>query len=274
MNRSFQKDASGGCASMAQDLVLYLYDEAGSEHRLKIEDHLKECAGCRVEIESLRATLRIVDRAGLPAMADALAQLHAPTAWEDLRARLEGRAAPGGADAGRRSIAWWMKAAAAVLIAGGSFLAGTQFPLLNRPQKAPLAGPAEIAQPAPQDAESRLRAFSEQTAGYFNRSRFVLLEIANADTSSDSTMLREITGKLLRESREARQVAGQIADRRIEQAVARLEPVLREISRVSDWGDAPSVQAIRQRVNDSGVLDELELLIPAPVRLAERRSRT
>jgi hypothetical protein len=204
-------------------------------------------------------------------MAADLDRLHAPAVREELGIRLTRAAAAWEPE--RPALGWWMKAAAAIAIAGASFLAGTRFPSLVR-RDAP--GPVRPAQgqpeSAPLDAESQVRAFSERTGGYLNRSRLVLLEIANAETASQSGMLQEITRKLLRESREAHQVADQMADPRFEEIVARLEGILREASRLSDWGDAPAVQRIRGRLNDSGVLEELELLIPVPARVTERRS--
>lgn len=260
------------CGRMADDLVLHLYGEASPAQRGTIEDHVASCAGCRKELESLRETLRAIDMADLGRMASAWGRRHLPPSWEEVRPALE-RESGNAARTARPAFPAWMKVAAAVLMAVGSFLAGTQYTALG-----PIAswggwsfgGSGNVAAPegtaalVPGDADSRLRTFAQRTDGYLNRSRLVLLEVANAETGSDSETVREIIRNLIRESREAREVADQIADPKIEEVVARLEAILREISRLSDWGDPSSIARLRETVNTSGMLEQLELLVPAP----------
>jgi hypothetical protein len=134
-----------------------------------------------------------------------------------------------------------------------------------------------VLQPTPaaeQGTASHLRKFSQETNGYLDRTRLVLLEFANADASSDSGVLREASLVLLAESRRAQKVADRIADPRIEEIMVRLEGILRDITRLSEAGDAASMDRIKARMHDSGVLLQLEMMSVASDRIAAAGPRT
>lgn len=281
MSGPYANGRSEPCRGFAEELVSHLYGEIAGARGLAIEDHLKSCAGCRRELESMRETLRVVDAADFGRMVTAWSRIHPPASWEEIRFRLE----EGSTFAGRvsrPSIPSWMKVAAALVLAGGSFLAGTRFPAPSGLVRWPGAGfstsPLQDKtggsdEAIPSDPDSRLRDFARRTDGYLNRSRFVLLEVSNAEDGSRSESLREITRRLLRESQAARAVADQIDDPHIGEIVVRLEAILREIARLADWENPSSVEQLREKVNGSGMIEQLELLIPEPAGAARRRAK-
>lgn len=269
------------CASKERDLVLYLYDELPAGSRHEIDRHLADCPRCTAVLASFRATLADVDRAlprgeaapGLSAAPDA------PHEWMALRRRLIDSGRP---PASRPVPGWMLKAAAVILVAGGSFMIGRQWeelPLLPGPggslsSRGPAGDDAQGPRiGAPADVAERLRTFSEQTNGYLNRSRLVLLEFANAAAEADAHALKDASRTLLRETRSARVVAGRLADPRIEDLLGQVEGLLREISRLSDSGDATTVERIRSEVNNSGILVRLDLMTGTHDQPGER-SRT
>ncbi|HET9480787.1 MAG TPA: hypothetical protein VFP98_03450, partial [Candidatus Polarisedimenticolia bacterium] len=117
------------------------------------------------------------------------------------------------------------------------------------------------------------RRFSEQTNDYLLRSHLVLLEVANADSVPASPGLKQASIGLLRDTKLARQVAGELDDERLQTLVAEIESVMREIASLSGSDDSESIDRVRAYLNNSGVLDQLEVMRMAPARLAEDRSR-
>jgi hypothetical protein len=264
------------CSFQQQDLVLFLYEELPAERRPELDRHLRECAHCRAELNDFRATLHAVDRARIPQESDRRLPADWDFEWLALRARLE-------AARGARpwpSTASLLKAAAVILLAGASFAAGRQWNSLGsaRDPFGPAgAGPNGGTNGAgslsvPEDPAARLQLFSEQTHGYLNRSRIVLLEVANGREDGDADSLRKASLTLLRETTAARRIAGQMADPRIEELLAQVEGLLKEISRLSGTADPTTVNRIRSELNSSGVLTQLELLSTGPAHLAQERS--
>ena len=271
---------AAGCPVSSEELLLYIYEDCDPPTVQRLEAHLAGCIMCRAESASLRETLDIVDEAQLSMMAEAAAQRDTPGAWNNLASRLRPDAVSFG-ESPRRSTPWWLQVAAVLLVAGASFFAGTAWmssgygPWQGNPgQGRRAAGSVPTGDPGAQqsrDPEAALREFAAQTDGYLNRSRIVLLEIANADTGSDSSMLRASTRSLLTETRQARLVADRLTDQRLDEMLGRLEAILVEISSLSDWQDAATIQRVRDQVNQSGLLEQIEILTPPPTHLAQKR---
>jgi len=266
-----------GCPVGPEGLLLHVYGEIEPRTARKIEDHLAACVTCRAELASLRETIDTIDRAHLPSMASALAHRDAPGVWDDIASRLGPHASSFTIPA-RRPTPYWLQAAAVLLIAGASFLAGAQWTTtgsrarLGPARPAGRPGDTGTAALEARDPGAALREFTAQTDGYLNRSRIILLEIANADAGSDPAMLRESTRTLLAETREARRIADQLADSQLDEVLGRLESILVEISGLSNWNDEATVRRIRDQVNESGLLEQIEILTPPPTHLAHKRT--
>lgn len=263
-------------SSRSERLLLFLYDELESGERAAMEEHLRECAECARELTSLSETLATVETARLAEMAT----VDAPGDWEQIRARLEPAllfAAPRQA-----SSAWWMaKAAAILLLAGASFVVGRNWEdlalglgLESDPGIASIdTGDGSGVPAGPETRAEGIALFTERTHGYLNRSRMVLLEFANTDEAQHSMFLRQASRTLLEENSYARRVAGEIEDQRLEELLDDLGRILREISLLTEPGDTRAIDRIRAYVNNSGVLDQLEILSTPVERLASQRSR-
>lgn len=267
------------CQELGEDLVLHLYDELTQAERTALDSHLAVCNDCREELRSSREALQTIDGARINQMAT----FRLPS-WDDLEDELAFSLAPLPLAATPRrfgGMSTMAKAASILLLAGGSFIAGLQWNSISdaivqtastsrmaQPPH-PLDDTASGAAPLPvASAGDRMRAFAAQTHGYFQRSRLVLLEFANSDQISDSTM-SAASRNLLRETPSVRRVAGQIRDERIQDLVVTLEEILTRIA--SNDSDAAERARLRSDVED--LLGRLELTAP-PERFAQERSRT
>jgi len=266
------------CQELGEDLVLHLYDELSEAERTALDSHLAVCNDCREELRSSRDALQTIDGARINQMAT----FRLPS-WDDLEDELAYSLAPLPLAATPRrfgGMSTMAKAASILLLAGGAFIAGLQWnsiaaaivqtastSRMAQPPH-PLDGTGAAPLPAVASAGDRMRAFAEQTHGYFQRSRLVLLEFANSDQISDGTM-SAASRNLLRETASARRVAGQIHDERIQDLVVTLEEILTRIA--SNDTDAAERARLRSDVED--LLGRLELTAP-PERFAQERSRT
>ncbi len=255
------------CGRPQQDLVLYLYGEMPEGAGDGIAGHVAACRSCADDLESFRSTLEIVDRSGIREATT----LEPPLTWAALRTGLQTVQVGTSLSAPGRLL----KAAAVVIVAGTAFLMGRYWDDVSPAGaggsslgRAYVPGPAggpplpgvEGIRPVPQDAVWRLRVFSEETNGYLDRTRLVLLEVTNADAGPESETLRRVSRTLLRESRHARQVAEKIDDRSLADLVGRLKGILEQIALMTDQNGVTALDQIRTQVNNSGVLVELEIL--------------
>ena len=212
------------------------------------------CAACRGEIERFRETLALIDRARLAEMAT----VPEPGDWTDLRSELM---------AARRQSSIWraplLKAAAIVLVAGATFLLGRYWDRLGSAGGSTAALPAGAVTPdasaALLDPQMRLTRFVSQTDGYLRKSHLVLLEFANGDAAQDPAGLKQVSSALAKETRKAEQIAAQLADPRIQGLVARLGAALGAVAAL-DAADPEARDHARRLINESGVLEELEIL--------------
>src|SRR5262245_26897675 len=188
--------SASGCRFDSEGLLLHLYGESSTEDARQIERHLADCGLCRAELDSLRETLDTIESADLSSLAATLADRDAPGAWDNIASRL-GKDSVVFAGSGKQitgSTPYWLRAAAVLLIAGGSFLAGAEWMSAGRRPGLENARPGIAGGSVSKDSGggtlgardpgAALREFTAQTDGYLNRSRIILLEIANADTGS------------------------------------------------------------------------------------------
>ena len=230
--------------------------------------HLLACAECRRELERFRETLTLIDRAQLAEMAT----LPAPGDWDSLRSALTA--------AGRQGAVWrapMLKAAAVVLLAGATFLIGRYWDRVIPGAGTEVGGGAAVAAPEGSAAllnpQTRVARFVAQTEGYLRKSHLVLMEFANGDASQDPVALTQSCRSLLKETRKAEQVAAQLADQRIVGLVSRLNAALGAVAAL-DGTDAASRDHARRMINESGVLEELEILETVSGTMAMERTRT
>lgn len=80
-----------GCPHIEADIVAVATDEAPATTRLRVDDHIRECAPCRAELARYRTVDELVDavrRAEPPPEVVTTARVHLQSALADLRRRL------------------------------------------------------------------------------------------------------------------------------------------------------------------------------------------
>jgi len=128
-------------------------------------------------------------------------------------------------------------------------------------KSAPIDAPAgERRTPAPERATDVVLASTanDEAERYIERSQLLLLAILNGDPA-DSVAFdsqRERANELVRTASSVREGSN---DRRVQELVAQLELILREIAHIEEGSDVESVELIRSRVNREGVLLRINL---------------
>jgi hypothetical protein len=121
---------------------------------------------------------------------------------------------------------------------------------------APPAGPRPREQaPAEEPATTGSPAVLASTDAerYLERSQLLLLAVLNSDPADSSALdaQRQRAGELVRVASSVRNASD---DRRVQELIAQLELILREIAHLEQSSDVEAVELIRSRVDREGVL--------------------
>ncbi len=241
-----------------EQLIALYYGEAESADA--IQGHLRGCAPCRENFESLQRTLAAFKNAPVPERgANYGAQV-----WYAIAQRLD---APTKMHEGPRSPWFGFRrlAAAGALTAAivAAFFAGRYWP---RPAvQTATTNPAQIRQGV------LLVAVSD----HLDHAQMVLMELVNADgggadgsgspqrktpTTVNIATEQARAQQLLVSNRLYEQTAQQTGDAEIENILSALEPVLLEIAHSPDEISSQQFQQIQQRIQDAGILFKVRVV--------------
>ncbi len=111
---------------------------------------------------------------------------------------------------------------------------------------------ATASEPTP-DANVVLASSDDEAQRYIERSQLLLLALVNGDPSDSSAfdVQRQRAGELVRVASSVREAS---EDRRVQELVAQLELILREIAHLEQSADVDAVELIRTRIGREGVL--------------------
>lgn len=222
-----------------EELILHYYGE--SERPDEVETRLVASDELRQRFDSIRAVLDAVESPPVPPRSD----LYGHAVWRRLRPQIE-------RPLGRESSRWlslpkaagWA-AAAAVLIAI-SFWAGRE--------SVPLG-----SDPTALSAEARDRILLATVTDHLERSQFLLLELANADTDLISESGRAAARELAGPNRLYRLAARQSGENEIEHVLDELERFLTELAHVST--DEPDqLDALVRRLEEQNLIFKVRIL--------------
>ena len=202
-------------------LVLYYY---GEPEGAATEQHLADCNACRSAYQALQRVLNSVD--GLPV--PELPETYEADLWRKLGPHVSVRPRP-------RWTQWGLAAAlAAALVA--AFLAGRG----SRPD---------------QSALIRERVLLVAVGDHLERSRMVLVELANADPAQlDISFEQRSAEDLLEANRLYRQTAASTGDASTAGMLEDLERVLLEIAHSPETVSAPQLEDLKRHIEDRGIL--------------------
>lgn len=247
-------------------LILYLLGD--EEDRAGLGPHVDGCQRCRREIERLRGVLQQVRELPVPEpdadfeervwARQREALLAATGAVRDRSERAVAApvtVAPSSLWRGRRMV---MAAALAASLAI-AFLAG-----LYAPRQGNV--PADAAAPA----TSRDRVLLVAVGDHLERTRMVLVELANASDPDAFNAQRVNARSLIGDNRLYRQTAQLSGQPAVAEVLDEVERVLLEVARSSDEIPADELAWLRQRISDRDLLFKVSVIEEAARPDAER----
>ena len=230
------------------DLVLHYYGELPADAAARTAAHLSECGTCRAALTRLQRVFAMIDAAPEALVGDGFER----TVW----ARLE----PGLAPSSRNWAAWlvfspvrlaWL--ALIVALVGASFFAGR----LSQPH-----GGASSPVPVAAANDLRERVLLAALAEHLDRSQLMLVDLVSGggDGEIDLASERARAEQLLPANRLYRQTAVETGNRALAQVLDDLEQALVDIAAAPDRVSEDDLGAIRQRIDDKGLLLEVRVL--------------
>ncbi len=237
-----------------EQLILHFYGDA--EGAAEIQSHLRLCADCRRQFDSLKGLLATVEAAPALQVPERPAG-YEKTVWNAIEPRLDGAAAP------RRAAFDWRVflhpkglalagAVAALLIA--AFLAGR----ITQPGGGSVTQPTSVAE----NGAVRERILLVAVGEHLDRSQMVLLELTNASGSGtvDISTEQKRARDLVDENRLYRQTALTTGDTLLATELEQLERTLVEIANSPSDISSRELDRIRKRLEDKGVMFKLRVL--------------
>ena len=224
------------------ELIAYVLAEDEPPARAGVSAHLAACEECRRALGELRAVLDAAADLDIPVRAEG----YGSEVWERLEPRLRVASMPA------RRHAWrWLAAAAVLLLAVSSFLAGrwSRHDPGTIPSRSAAADPVAI----------RHRVVLAALGDHFDRAERTLVEVANADpgASVDVTAEQAWARELLEANRLYRQTAGGAASPLVMDLLGDLEPVLLEIVNGPSRITAAELDALQVRIDERGLVFKL-----------------
>ena len=226
-----------------ETLILHgLGDDAGPEAD-EVRRHLAGCAGCREQLEEIRATLSMVTAAETPAAPEGFERVM----WARVSARLEAPPAP----------RWWAwltmprmaMAGGAVALVLAAFVAGRW----SRPPEAP--APTELLVTLSPETVRRLA-----TEDHFERAQMVLVEVLHADVNGpDLEAERARAADLVAANRLIRQSIAGTPDAAAD-VLDDLERLLVEFVNRADGWSPDELESFKARLDAGDILFRLRVL--------------
>jgi hypothetical protein len=261
------------CERQASGAIeLYFYDELDATERADVGRHLRACAECRAALEEMaviRAALGSRPVVDAPAGGDwspFVRRLDEAIAFEQhvdrvsrgggphLRRATEAQnAAPAG---GSKTVTYLAMAALLTLVT-----AGVAFVAQSASRSGPDAQPAPEAVQAPSADDSTAAAFAAFSERHFERSKLVVLGLANKDPQQvrgdDWAYERGLASDLLSDTRLYRQVAEERGMKTIAGVMGDLELVLLQTS-LAESPDADALEQIQRLIYKRDLVSKMD----------------
>ncbi|HUI76207.1 MAG TPA: zf-HC2 domain-containing protein [Candidatus Acidoferrum sp.] len=231
------------------EVQLIAYRDGEMKEQMKIQEHLKECARCRAELERIETVLAAMNAMPVPDPGEDYGR----RVWQQISPRLQEKAAR-----------WWQGwfeprrlvaagAVAALVIA--AFVAGFYL----RPH--PLVQPN-----LSQEASVRQRVLWLAVGEHLGRTEMMLMELANAAPKVVRAKQVDITSEqrraesLLEENRLYRQTALQERDPALVSILDSLDRVLLDVAHSPDEIAPAELEVIQHRISEQGLLLKIRVV--------------
>ncbi len=229
------------------DLVLHYYGELDGDAGTRAAAHLHECGACRAAFTKLERVFAMVDAAPEAVVTDGFERI----VWARLQPRLE-HARGGWASWFVFSPARLAWLAAIVVLVGAAFFAGR----LSQPPAGTSAANGAAG------ADLRERVLLADLSEHLDRSQMMLVDLVSADTDRDVDVEVERTRaeQLLSANRLYRRTAIDTGNLALAQVLDELEQVLVDVAASPDHVSPEDLAAMRQRIDDKGLLLKVRVL--------------
>jgi hypothetical protein len=233
------------------DLVLHYYGELAPGDETRVAAHVRDCRECHAAFRRLQQVLTSIDESALapPDLPDGFERV----VWARLQPELQ------------RTRRGWVSrlmhmpqlgwAAAAVVLAAGSFYAGHRWPAAPA-LLAPGGGTAEAS------SQLRERLLLVDLSDHLDRSQRVLVELVSAEDERGASLAgeRERAEQLVSANRLYRDSAAANGDASIVDLLDQLERVLVEVAASPSAGSASELGEVRRRIESGSLLFKVRVV--------------
>jgi len=228
-----------------EELIAHHYRDADAS------EHLRICAECRAQYETLCKVLALVDAIPVP---DRDAS-YPDQVWTRLRWRLERR---------RRRTWQWMAGVAAVLavvFVTGAWWRSRQQTTDSRQQVATIATPNNPTTQQPNNPENN-KVLVYVVGDHLDAAERVLAEVANADPKKGFDVVEEQkrAEDLVDANRIYRQAAARRGDARIAALLSDIEPILVELSHSGAKLTSDELTSMQKRIDSKNLLFKMRVM--------------
>jgi hypothetical protein len=227
---------------------LIAYRDGEADGRDGIAAHVKDCGGCRAELERIEAVLR------------ALSDFPVPDPGEDYERRVWQKLAPKLPEKRARWWEMWLEPRRLVTVGALATVVLGAF-VLGRMTKRP-----EAAVPMASTEQVRERILVVAVGEHLGRSEMMLVELANAEPQEGKKKLVNISaeqrraGDLLEENRLYRQTAMQQGDAALASVLDELERVLVDVAHSPGEITPAQLESIQKRIEARGLLFKVRVV--------------
>lgn len=242
-----------------------LYDEAKSEDKAFLENHIARCPACAAEYKAMAETLRTLDTRVRPDPGLDFWDGY----WDRIACRMEReqldvrRPRPW-----RKRLSWigsfaprwaFQAAAAVVLIAIGIIIGRSVYSLRPAPPDvARQTAQAPSVQSAADDPVLRAQ-------NYIDKSKLLLLALVNHDPATEDPYAlnlpfqKQVSQELVAQAGDLKSELKDPRQRRLRELVADLETILIQIANLESENDLEAVEIVKQGVESRGLLLKINL---------------
>jgi hypothetical protein len=231
-----------------QELVAYIFGD--SSQNATIATHVDACPQCSAEIVKLRAVLNAINEETLPVPERAH---YGDQVWASVRPRLN--------EPEREGFVAWLRPQRLALAGGLLALLIVAF-VGGRMTKPVPSSTSTVATNQP-DANKPERFARAAVAEHLERSQMMLIELANADASTDALDLSAEQTRardLLEANRLIRQNAKRGGDPAVSSVLDELERVLLEIANSPSDLSRQRLAELQQQIQDQGILFKVRVV--------------
>jgi hypothetical protein len=243
--------------SVRRDLVEYIQGELAADRTPEIEQHLADCPRCREECTLLRKVLRL-----MPAPSEPPSDRQDGEYWNAFARRVDARLAGQQRRPARfgvvfdilREYLWPRWRPILVSAAAGAALATVILLWLRTGSERPPVVPGV------RDVSVMQTAHREELNDYFERSRILLIGIANIPAEEGDKVDLSVERNAARDLvHTARYLEQKPIDSRSRELIRELERVLIELANLEERADVPDVDVIRAGMQQQNLLFRIRM---------------